>query len=63
MPTWLSLSVAAVTAVASAVGGWALWRIHRRENGLTLLVGAVLLWLVGLEASLVITLGELGLLP
>jgi hypothetical protein len=52
-----------VTALASAFGGWALWRIRRQEAGLTPLIGAVLLWLVGLEASLVIVLGEFGWLP
>ena len=63
MPTWVSLLAAAVVGLAAGFEGWALWRIYRTQKVPTLLMGAVLLWLLGLGLSLTIALGEFGLLP
>jgi hypothetical protein len=63
VPTWLSLLVALVIITASGVEGWALGRIFKKQGGLTLFVGAVLVWLLGVGMFLLIVLGEFGLLP
>ena len=63
VPTWPSLLAAVVIITAAGVEGWALRRIFKKQGGLTLLVGAVLLWLLGVGTFLLIVLGEFGLLP